>query len=114
VLALHIADAEIKFVLRSCRRRQGGKRAGGVGIARRRWRQWARRIARTAGVCQIERLPRAASTRSADGRLGRDRELTAAERLRRARSIRVPGGIEGIATTTALCLRNFGWRCLWF
>src|ERR1019366_2077317 len=114
VLALHIADAEIEFVLRNCRRRQGGKRAGGVGIARRRWRQWGRRIARAAGVCQIERLPCAASARSADGCLGRDRELTAAKRLRRARGIRIPGGIEGVTTTPALHLRNSRWGCLWF
>jgi hypothetical protein len=34
--------------------------------------------------------------------------------LRRARGIRIPGGIEGVATTPALHLRNSRWRCLWF
>src|SRR5260370_23347338 len=102
VLALHIADTEIELVLRGCRRRQGGEPAGGVGIARRRWRQAACRIARAAGVCQIERVPRSASAGSADRRFARDRDPTAAERMRHPRGIRGLAGIEGIATAPAL------------
>src|SRR5260370_17266217 len=76
VLALHIADTEIELVLRGCRRRQGGEPAGGVGIARRRRRQAACRIARAAGVCQIERAPRSASPGTPDPRFPPPRHLT--------------------------------------
>ena len=42
------------------------------------------------------------------GALGRHRKLTAAERARRSRSIRVLAGIEGIATAPALAWRTGG------
>ena len=68
----------------SCRRRQG-----------------AGRIARPAGVGEIERLPCPAAAGSADRALRGNRQLAAAERLRRARGIGILAGIEGIATAPA-------------
>src|ERR1700704_1862088 len=103
VLALHIADAEIELILGSCRWRQGGNRTGRIGTARRR--QCSRRTARSR-IRKIERLSRSASARSADRRFGRDRELPAAERTRRARGIWTLAGIEGIATAPALPQRS--------
>ena len=81
-----------------CRRRQGGQpavRIAGAGGARLR-------IARAAGVGEIERFARAASAGSADRRLVRDRQLAAAERARRAGRVRILAGIEGIAAAAAL------------
>src|SRR5260221_3744972 len=101
VLALHIADAEVELVPRRRRRRQGGQRSARAWASRRR-RQRPRRVARTAGVRQIERLAGAASTGSADRCPSGKRKLTATEGLRRPRGIRALAGIEGIATAPAL------------
>src|SRR5207248_6409794 len=100
ILALHIADAEIELVARRLRGRRGGK-GGAARAARRRWRQTALRIARSAGVGEIERVARPAAARGADRRLSLDRKLAAAECLRGAGGIRVLAGIEGIAAAPA-------------
>ncbi len=65
-------------------------------------------------VGEIERLACSASARSADWRFGRDRQLTAAERTRRAGRSRTLAGIEGIAPAPALRRRNALWRSRWF
>ena len=52
-------------------------------------------------IAEIERLAGVASAGRADRRFGRDRELAAAERARRAGSIRILVGIEGIAAAAA-------------
>src|SRR5712671_5317372 len=109
VLALHIADAKVELVPRRRRRRQGGQRSARAWASRRR-RQRPRRVARTAGVRQIERLAGAASTGSADRCPSGKRKLTATEGLRRPRGIRALAGIEGIATAPAL--GRAGRRCL--
>ena len=56
---------------------------------------------RAAGISKIERLAGVASAGRADRRFGRDRQLTTAERARRAGRIRILVGIEGIATAPA-------------
>src|SRR3954452_23360439 len=101
ILALHVADSEIEFIPRACRRRQGGERG-----ARRSRRRHRRRIESAAGIGEIERLSRSAAAESADRGFGWHRELAAAERARSAGSVRVLGGIEGIATPPALRRRR--------
>ena len=97
ILALHVADPEIEFIPRTCRRRQGGER-GARGARRRR----RRRIESAARIGEIERLSRSAAAESADRRLGWHRELAAAERARSAGRVRILAGVEGIATPPAL------------
>ena len=99
--ALVAPDAKVELVPRRRRRRQGGQRSARAWASRRR-RQRPRRVARTAGVRQIERLAGAASTGSADRCPSGKRKLTATEGLRRPRGIRALAGIEGIATAPAL------------
>ena len=59
------------------------------------------RISNPAGVGEIKRLARRPPTGGTDGRSRRHRKLAAAKRLRGARRIRIPTGIEGIATALA-------------
>ena len=54
-----------------------------------------------AGVGEVERLARRAPAGGTDRRFRRHRKLTAAKRLRGARRIRIPSGIEGIAAALA-------------
>src|SRR5450432_4080481 len=84
ILALHVADTEIELVLRGRRWRQRGQRRTRAGAARRR--QGAAGAART-GASKVERFAGPAAAGSADRRFG-NRQLTAAERARRARGVR--------------------------
>ncbi len=59
------------------------------------------RIAGASRIGEIERFPGCSPTGRADRRIGRNRQLTAAERLRCARRIGVLGWVEGIAAAPA-------------
>jgi hypothetical protein len=85
ILALHVTDTEIEFVFRCRRWRQSGQPAGLPRI----------------GIPKIERFAGITPAGRTDRRFGRDRELSTAERTRRAGSVRILVGIEGIATAAA-------------
>ncbi len=75
--------------------RQCGARAGSRAAAA------APAGSRGLVLAEIERLAGAASAGGADRRFGRNRQLAAAERARRARRVRILAGVEGIATAAA-------------
>ena len=102
VLALHVADAEVEFVVRRGRRAAMCVSAARLRPAAARPAAAARRRAR-AGWCspRSSGSPAPRPPGAPTGGFVRDRQLAAAERARCAGRVRILAGIEGIAAAAA-------------